>query len=91
MIVIVSAWIAQHRKLIISAIGAGITIGTLVFGAGNPWVLAITAVAVAAGVYRAPNADPPAPAAVVALPRVPGGRGEATAGTLGAAVTGVRG
>jgi len=97
MIMNVSAWIAQHRKLIAPVAGAAITIATLVWGAGNPWVIAVTAVAVAAGVYLPPNADRPAPAAAT-LPHTPGRRGAATstvrvlpaAGTEGAAVTGVR-
>lgn len=84
------AWVAQHRKLIVPALGSVITIATLVWGAGNPWVLAVTAVAVAAGVYRVPNADPvPAPAAP-APPDSPGGGGLSTAGTEGGPVTGIR-
>jgi hypothetical protein len=90
------AWIAQHRKLIVPALGSVITIATLVWGAGNPWVIAVTAVAVAAGVYRVPNESRPAPAAP-ALPSSAGGGGTRpvrivtpAAGTEGGPVTGVR-
>lgn len=77
MIMIVSAWIAQHRKLIAALAGAAVTVIIQVWGTNTPWVTALVLIATAAGVYRAPNADPPAPAAG-ALPRTPGGRGEAS-------------
>lgn len=97
MIVSVSAWIARHRKLLVSVAGAAATVAVQAGWTGNPWVTLAILAATAAGVYRAPNANPPAPAAVT-LPRAPGGRGAATgtvrimpsAGTEGAAVTGVR-
>ena len=85
------AWIAQHRKLIVPALGSVITIATLVWGAGNPWVIAVTAVALAAGVYRVPNDPRPAPAAP-ALPASPGGGGTGAVrvtGTEGGPVTGM--
>jgi hypothetical protein len=69
-----SAWAAQHRKLIAAVAGAVVTVVVQVWGTGAPWVTALILIATAAGVYRAPNEPQPAPA-VPALPSVAGGGG----------------
>lgn len=69
-----SAWIAQHRKLIAAVAGAVVTVVVQVWGTSMPWVTALILIATAAGVYRAPNEPQSAPAAP-ALPDAPGGRG----------------
>jgi hypothetical protein len=69
-----SAWIAQHRKLIAAVAGAVVTVVVQVWGTNTPWVTALILIAMAAGVYRAPNEPQAAPAAP-ALPRPPGGGG----------------
>lgn len=91
-----SAWVAQHRKLIAAVAGAVVTVVVQVWGTSTPWVTALILVATAAGVYRAPNEPQPAPAAP-ALPASPGGGGTRPvrivtpgAGTEGGPVTGVR-
>ena len=82
-------WVAQHRKLIVAVIGAVLTVAIQAGWTSNPYVSAIVLIATAAGVYRAPNADPVAAPAAPALPGNTGGGGLG-AGTSGGAVTGAR-
>jgi hypothetical protein len=96
-----SAWIAQHRKLLVSVAGAVITVAIQAGWTPSPYVSAVILVATAAGVYRAPNDPQPAPAAP-ALPDAQGGGGHhlsesgavrvvsPAAGTEGGPVTGGR-
>lgn len=67
-----SAWIAQHRKLLAAVAGAVITVVVQVWGTNTPWVTALILIGTAAGVYRAPNEPQTAPAAP-APPVPPGG------------------
>lgn len=69
-----SAWIAQHRKLIAAVAGAVVTVVVQVWGTNTPWVTALILIATAAGVYRAPNDPQTAPAAPTP-PSAPGGGG----------------
>lgn len=71
------AWVAQHRKLIAAIAGALVTVAVQVWGTNTPWITALILVATAAGVYRAPNADPVAAPAAPALPSAAGGGGSA--------------
>lgn len=75
-------WVAQHRKLIVSVIGAVITVAIQVWGTGSPWVSAVVLIATAAGVYRAPNEDPVAAPAGTPLPGTPAGGGLEPTGTV---------
>lgn len=69
-----SAWVAQHRKLLVSIAGAAATIAVQAGWTANPWVSLAILAATAAGVYRAPNEPQAAPAAP-APPDSPGGGG----------------
>ena len=51
----IRAWTAGHRKTIVAALTALISLATLKWGAGNTWIIAIVAVATVAGVYQVPN------------------------------------
>jgi hypothetical protein len=77
-----SAWIAQHRKLIAAVAGAAVTVAVQVWGTTTPWVTILVLAATAAGVYAAPNEPQSAPAAP-ALPSAGGGGPEPAAGTIG--------
>lgn len=48
-------WVAGHRKLLVAAAGAGVTLAVQVWGTGNHWVALAVLAATVAGVYQAPN------------------------------------
>lgn len=76
-----SAWVAQHRKLLAAIAGAVITVVVQVWGTSTPWVTALILIGTAAGVYRAPNEPQPAPAGP-ALPSTAAGGGLPVTGTV---------
>lgn len=53
------AWAAAHRKLLVSAAGAALTVALQVWGPGNAWVSLAVLAATSAGVYSAPNRPAP--------------------------------
>ena len=55
----VRAWLAAHRKLVVAATGAALTLAIQVWGTGNPWVSFAVLAATSLGVYGAPNQAPP--------------------------------
>ena len=57
----VSGWAARHRKLIVVAVGAAITVALQVWGPDNAWVSLAVLAATSLGVYSAPNRPPPPP------------------------------
>lgn len=73
-----SAWAAQHRKLIVSVAGAAATVAIQAGWTANPWVSLAILAATAAGVYRAPNAGPVAAPAAPASPAQGSGGGPGT-------------
>ena len=50
-----SGWIAGHRKLLVAAAGAAVTVAVQAFGTSNPWVSLAVLAATSLGVYGAPN------------------------------------
>lgn len=67
-------WLAAHRKAVVAAAGAAITVALEVWGPGNPYVSLAVLVATSLGVYGAPNraAEPP-PAVSLRLAEPAGG------------------
>jgi hypothetical protein len=53
----VTAWAGKHAKLLTATAGAVLSVVTQVYGAGNHWLLAVTAAATAFGVYVVPNSQ----------------------------------
>ncbi len=49
------SWITKNAKLWTALIGAVVTILVYQFGADSPWVVALTTVGTALGVYGVPN------------------------------------
>jgi hypothetical protein len=57
----VKAWVAGHRKLIVAAVGAALTLAISVWGTDNHWVSLAILAATSLGVYGAPNTPAPGP------------------------------
>jgi hypothetical protein len=59
----IGAWVAGHRKLLVSVAGAAVTVAIQAGWTTNVYVSALILIATAAGVYRAPNVPAPEPKA----------------------------
>jgi hypothetical protein len=64
----IGAWVAGHRKLLVSVAGAAVTVAIQAGWTTNVYVSALILIATAAGVYRAPNVPAPEPKAGVTGP-----------------------
>lgn len=53
------AWVSAHRKLIVAAVGAALTVSIAVWGTDNHWVSLAILAATTFGVYQAPNSSRP--------------------------------
>lgn len=56
-----AAWIAAHRKLVVAAAGAAVTVAVQIWGTSNPYVSLAVLAATSFGVYGAPNKPAPPP------------------------------
>ena len=66
------AWVAKHRKLVVFAAGAVLTVAIQIWGTSNPYVSLGILIATGAGVYQAPNVMTVAGHARLVRPASPG-------------------
>lgn len=62
-------WLARHRKLVVFAVGAALTVAAQAWGSDNAWVSLAVAVATGLGIYQVPNR--PAPGSRRGTPSAP--------------------